>query len=184
MRRITAGEFEDVVPSWSADGGWIYFASDRSGEMQIWKVPLSDAEETAEPTQVTRSGGFAAFESGDGKFLYYAKGRDLDTSIWRMPLPEGPEETVVEKVPSGWGNWTLSEGAVYYLDRGSDGAAVPGWGVTRLDLETGSSSTVATIPGSAVRDGPGFSLSADGRWLLIVQVDLAGLDLMWAQLDY
>ena len=71
MRRITAGEFEDVVPSWSADGGWIYFASNRSGEMQIWKVPFSDTEETAEPTQVTRSGGFAAFESGDGKFLYH-----------------------------------------------------------------------------------------------------------------
>jgi Tol biopolymer transport system component len=69
-RRVTA---TGVVPAWSRDGNSIYFASDRSGKFQIWTV---DGETPSHPAiQVTRGGGFRAFESSDGKYLYYANDR-------------------------------------------------------------------------------------------------------------
>ncbi|HSA93477.1 MAG TPA: winged helix-turn-helix domain-containing protein, partial [Terriglobales bacterium] len=40
-RQLTSGDFNHVVPSWSRDGQWIYFASDRSGSWQVWKMPAA-----------------------------------------------------------------------------------------------------------------------------------------------
>ena len=57
-RRVTTSSSEDVVPSWSKDGKWIYFASNGSGAWQVWRVPTGGG--TAEP--VTKLGGFAAFQ--------------------------------------------------------------------------------------------------------------------------
>ncbi len=75
------------MPSWSSDGRWIYFSSNRTGTWEIWKV----APQGGPAAQVTNNGGFEAWESSDGKFLYYTK--VLGTApLWRMPV-EGGEET-------------------------------------------------------------------------------------------
>src|SRR2546428_303890 len=49
-RRLTAEGSDDKVPSWSRDGRWIYFASNRSGTNQVWKMPA----EGGQAVQVTR----------------------------------------------------------------------------------------------------------------------------------
>lgn len=36
-RQITHSPAEDAMPSWSNDGHWIYFASNRNGDFQIYK---------------------------------------------------------------------------------------------------------------------------------------------------
>ena len=77
----------NVVPSWSRDGRWIYFASDRSGKMQVWKTPLDGGP----PVQVTTQGGFAPMESYDGKTLYFAKNGMPSPEIWQMPMPADPK---------------------------------------------------------------------------------------------
>ena len=77
-RRLTDNPSDDMAPSWSRDGRWIYFASSRSGQLQLWKAPA----EGSPAAQVTRKGGVLAVESLDGKFLYYAKGR-VAPEIWR-----------------------------------------------------------------------------------------------------
>ena len=51
---VVAGDYENVVPSWSRDGRFIYFVSNRTGKWQVWKRELATREET----QVTRNGGF------------------------------------------------------------------------------------------------------------------------------
>ena len=68
-RRLTDDKSEDVLPSWSRDGRWIYFGSRRSGDWQIWRMNMDNEQ----LEQVTRNGGFEAFESADGKTLYFAK---------------------------------------------------------------------------------------------------------------
>ena len=68
-RRVASDIPDGVVPSWSRDGQWIYFASARTGRSEVWKVPAAGGQ----AVRITRRGGFAAFESPDGKSLYYAK---------------------------------------------------------------------------------------------------------------
>ena len=106
-RRLTDGKHEDVLPSWSRDGRWIYFGSRRIGDWQIWR--MTSTGEQAE--QVTRNGGFEAFEATDGKNLYYAK---REPGIWRRSLAGGEESRILEQ--AGWGNWALLEQGICFLN--------------------------------------------------------------------
>src|ERR1019366_6859346 len=69
LRMVVSGEYENGVASWSRDGASLYFASNRTGEWQVWRRELATGRET----QMTHHGGKAAFESFDGKTLYYSK---------------------------------------------------------------------------------------------------------------
>jgi Tol biopolymer transport system component len=55
---LTADPAEDLWPSWSHDGRWIYFASNRSGEWQVWKTPAARgvAGEGASSARAGRAG--------------------------------------------------------------------------------------------------------------------------------
>src|SRR5262249_11051690 len=84
---LTSGNYENQVPSWSHDGKTVYFASDRTGDWQVWKHELSTGTET----QITQHGGFAAFESYDARTLYYSKYRG--GGIWKIPCGRGARGT-------------------------------------------------------------------------------------------
>jgi Tol biopolymer transport system component len=103
-------------PSWSRDGQWIYFYSDREhGRFQIYKTRLSGGS----PIQVTKNGGAFGTESADGRFFYFAKVEA--PGIWRMPLIGGDEETRILDQPGGsveWCNWILVDNGIYFLDSG------------------------------------------------------------------
>jgi Tol biopolymer transport system component/DNA-binding winged helix-turn-helix (wHTH) protein len=88
-RRVTAvttDGFANIRPSWSGSGQWIYFTSNRSGESQIWKVPAAGGQ----PIEITKKGGYEAFESPDGNDLYYAK-QPGTQGIWKVPVGGGHE---------------------------------------------------------------------------------------------
>ena len=93
-RRLTAQSSQDAIPSWSHDGKWIYFWSDRAGTPQIWKMP----KEGGAAVHVTRQGGFAALESPDGNFLYYTKTDDGGDGLWRVPVTGGAETRIIQSV--------------------------------------------------------------------------------------
>ena len=79
-KQLTTGPSEDVVPSWSNDGNWVYFCFEpqwilrRSGRFPRRRAPR---------VQVTHQGGFAPFESPDGRYVYYAKGRTVSGLVAR-----------------------------------------------------------------------------------------------------
>jgi Tol biopolymer transport system component len=79
--RFTNSAATDSRPSWSHDGKWIYFGSNRSGSWQVWKMPAGGGP----AQQVTRNGGYNAFESADGKTIYYTKGEAAISSLWKAP---------------------------------------------------------------------------------------------------
>ena len=138
-------------PSFSNDGEWIYFGEGNLTEENIWKV----SAEGGDPVQVTRQGGFEAFEGPGGKYLYYSK--RLGPGVWRVPVGGGKEEQVWEQ---GWDScWAVGKDGLYFLDPGS---APPS--IEYLDLGTGESRLVALLAETAP-EGGGFSISLDWPWL-------------------
>jgi serine/threonine protein kinase/Tol biopolymer transport system component len=152
---------ENLAPSWSRDGQWIYFASDQGrGSFQLWKVPSQGGS----PIQVTRNGGVYGVESVDRHFLYYSKFET--TGIWKMPLPGGEETRILDE-PSGddWYNWALGRNGIYLLNR----RAQPKEAIEYFDFVTGKKTTIL-LPDKRVDSG--MIVSPDERSILYGQNDL------------
>ena len=115
VRRILVDQWNNAVPSWSRDAQWIYFASNRdtSGEQdQVFRISV----DTRQIQQVTKHGGFSAYESSDGLTLYYAKHRFENPEIWEIPVHGGEEKRVSYLIhPSTWANWSVTRDGILFL---------------------------------------------------------------------
>ena len=159
-RKLTKEPSNENVPSWSRDGGWIYFASDRTGGWEVWKMPSTGGR----ALQVTRHGGFAAFESPDGKFLYYAKS-ELP-GLWRIPTNGGEEVEVISSFESGnWGYWAVVDNGIYYLDL----TAKPR--IAFFDITTHRSTPLFDLESGPGKDVAGLAISPDKGTILYTQLD-------------
>ena len=183
-RRITNNPASDNVPSYSNDGKWIYFASDRSGEWQTYRVAVEGEEQRPDSVQqMTQGGGYAAFESPDGLYLYYAKKRILavgePNELWRAPVEGGDEEVVIADLYSSWSNWALAGDSVYFLNPQdlSEAPNFSSWAIYKMNPETRETTLVAPIEGAPFA-GPSFDVSHDERWILYSTVDPPESDLM------
>ena len=157
---------DDHSPSWSRNGDWIYFASDRGAGYQLWKKHV----DTGREIQVTRGGGFYSEESLDGNFVYYTKGRQ-DWTVWRAPVEGGEEVPILESV-STWNNFAVAEEGIYYTPRrGPDGMSP----IRFYDFDDG---TVTEVYAPDRPTSNGISVSSDQRRLLYAQIDFGGSDLM------
>jgi Tol biopolymer transport system component len=159
-RRLTTGTSSSVVPSWSRDGQWIYFGSDRTGTWQVWKTPA----EGGEAVQVTKRGGFAAFESPGGKTLYYAKGQNAP-GLWKLPVQGGEETPVVEQLGAGyWGYWAVVQDGIYFYNASTKA-------IEFFSFATHKVTNIAKPEKALDRFVPGLAVSPDGRWLVCAQTD-------------
>jgi dipeptidyl aminopeptidase/acylaminoacyl peptidase len=167
-KRLTHEPADDSVASWSRDGRWIYFGSNRSGDRQVWKLRFEPDSpvRAAEAIQVTKGGGYGSLESLDGKMLYYSKG----SSLWSVRPSGGEERQVLESV--GMQVFVPASDGIYFLARSDPGT--PGR-IEFLNSSTGKISTVLDLEKPAWL---GLSLSLDGRRLLFSQVDREESDLM------
>lgn len=106
-----------LVPSFSRDGKWVYFASDQTGDWQVWKVTIRGGREE----QVTTNGGFAALESGDG-YIYYSKSRYPQPEICRVPVTGGTESCVLQHLrPRTWASWAVTREGILFAEDLPDG---------------------------------------------------------------
>jgi serine/threonine protein kinase len=162
-KRLTPEPSNDARPSWSRDGRWIYFRSDRSGDQQIWKIPSTEPYKPA--MQVTRNGGFEAFESVDGKLLYFLK---QGKGLWSLPVSGGDETLVLDSAPAG--NWAVAENGVYFIDSQRK--------VQLFSFARHKLIQVAAIEKPVITFTPGLSVTRDGRWIAWAQLDHEDSDLM------
>jgi Tol biopolymer transport system component len=169
-RPVTLEPSHDVMASWSRDGRWLYFCSNRSGAYQIWKVPAAGGQ----AIQVTKRGGFEAFESPNGELLYYTKGRGPG-GVWQIPVAGGEERQVPELFDAGyWRYWAIQDNGVYFV--APMASARPA--IKFFNFFTHAVAQRGVLERDPLQGPPGLTISPDGRWLLYAQVDQSVSDLM------
>ena len=175
VRRFPNDSSDDGVASWSHDGRWLYFASNRSGAWQVWKRTADGGQ----PVPVTKNGGFAALESPDGKSIYFAKFNE--DGIWQVPIGGGQEVKVVDEPPKDyWGYFAVGPDGLYLLgDIGTSAKHRPGFKF--LDFATRKVTVMGAMEKEPYKGAPGLSVSPDGKYLLYVQLDEARNSLMLAE---
>jgi len=160
---------DNLSPSWSRDGKWLYFASKRGTEaFQIWKIPVQGGA----PAQVTRHGGISAVESTDGRYLYYSKFEE--GGIWRMPVQGGEETHVLDIGGDGWPNWALSSEGIYFLKWSKLSHPT----IQFLSFATGKTHPVWTLEREP---GWGIGVSSNGKSIVFTQGDFAESNLMMVE---
>ena len=164
MRRLTTDTANDASAYWSRDGKWVYFASNRTGRHEVWRIP---ADGSGPEIQVTRNGGWRNTESPDGRTLYYQKMNS--PGLWRMPTALG-EETKVADLPA-MATWYLQGNTSYWIAPGKPPE------LRRIDHATGRETVVRKLLGANMGTA-NFAISPDGTGVLFVKTDQRVSDLM------
>lgn len=199
-RRVTSDPGDERAPTWSRDGRWIYFLSDRAGDALPWGDTWRIAVDGGAPTRVTRGGsGPLTYESADGTSVLYqrpvlyesAAPRPFayltlgDTPLMAAPVGGGSARELIPCVKAlafalvGTELYFSPCGGSRYRNRDSGavetwqpGDAVP---IRVVDLSTGRVRTVATV--RAPFDPGRLAVSPDRRRILVHRVVQAS-DLM------
>jgi Tol biopolymer transport system component/DNA-binding winged helix-turn-helix (wHTH) protein len=176
-RRLTTEPSEDIVPSWSSDGQWIYFCSNRSGSPQIWKMPAKEPSGSGQAVQVTKQGGFDNMESPDGQYLYYARLRG-EAGIWRIPVAGGAETPVLDHHQAGLTRqWAVTPQGIWFVT--AEAAKRPLIEFYRFGA--GRVTIAATLDNPPPPGFSGLTISPDGRRLLWTQMDQVNSDITLAE---
>jgi len=144
LKQLTESPAADANPTWSADGKWIYFSSNRNeSHFEIWKIPSAGGE----PVRVTSNHGYVAHESPDGKWLYYSK-LEQSCGFWRIPLPSRGmnqlEQALAPQTPCrAAATWAVGQHELYYYPS-EEASSVPFPPVRAIDLATGRKRDLST----------------------------------------
>jgi Tol biopolymer transport system component len=149
---------DNTVPSWSRDGKWLYFSSNRGNEpTQVWKVPYPSG---GAPIQLTKKGGVGPVESADG-FVYYARTFDTD-ELWKIPAGGGEEALVMKGTGLDcWCDWALSPAGIYFTKGEWNGNLFYYEFVTRKTFSLVSLEKIGVFP----------ALAPDGKSIVFSQLD-------------
>ena len=158
---------DNLSPSWSNDGKWLYFASKRGNEpFQAWKIPADGGA----PIQLTKNGGISPVESPDGRFLYYSKYEQ--GGLWRQPLEGGEETEVLSEIPGNqWPDWVVTREGIYFLkfDQTS---------LDRVEFLEFTTGKIVPVWNFDRYVGWGLAGSQNGRSILYIQHEFSESDIM------
>lgn len=172
---LTRGEPLTAAVGWSRDGEWIYFASDRAGGLDLWKLRWRRPDWNA-AVRATNAGASWGVESHDGRYLYH--NHVERAGLFRVPIADGAgpaaSERVLENLPAAHlaTNWDVcARGVVAVDDSGGELKLV------LFDLENDVATTIASLPADAGRKSV-VSASFDGGVVLYDRTAFAEADLM------
>ena len=152
LRQVTHGPGDNVLPSWSRDGRFIYFASNRTGRREVWRVSVGGGREE----QVSREGGSFPFESFDGGTLYC---RRDDGALRGRPTAAGEERTILPCV-AGYGYAVAPRGLFYQACATPESIGSSHRPLRYWDAATGQDRLVATLEADWIGN---LSVSPDGQ---------------------
>jgi len=167
LHQVTHDPANETGPSFSRDGRFLYFTSNRTGRDEIWQVAVGGGTEE----QITREGGSGpALESFDGRCLYYR--RASDRVLLARQTTGGEARTILRCVD----DYTVESRGILYLEcAGPPGSAGSRRKLRRWDAATGQDRLVASIEATIVI---GLSVSPDGRTILYGHSSWGTADLM------
>ena len=157
-RRLTPEASDDYRGTWSRDGRWIYFVSNRGGSDQIWRIPSAGGR----AVQVTHGGAAYGEASGDDTHVYFAR-TEFVSGIWRVPVGGGEETEVVQGPIRHALDWALSTAGIVYATE-DERVQIVEYTIRSLDLESGEVTDLLRRTGPYVHGG--LSVSPDEEWVL------------------
>ncbi|MBK9373939.1 MAG: PD40 domain-containing protein [Holophagales bacterium] len=172
--RLTRGPSHDTSPSWSRDGAWVYFGSNREDGFYVWKMK---PEPGALPVRVTRGGGYTLRESADGRTLYVARQMGSGHgngrwSVWKMPAGGGEETLLIPRLAQPWFFEVTARG-IYYLT-----SELPGGELRFRRFSDGSDTLLLALD---KRSGFGLAAASDDSAVLYTVYDVDATELMYVE---
>lgn len=163
-RLLDANSYEERMPCWSTDGQFLYFNSNRSGTLAIWRRSLVNGS----MQRISPDGVFAVSVTPEG-IVYSSRGGDL----WRSGFDGSnssrfPGDLKAFPVMS----WFI-QGQSLYLSQPN----LHSHGFSILRYTDGRVATIKTDSGALVPNAPDLAVSPDGKWLLYAQEDNSQSDL-------
>jgi Tol biopolymer transport system component/DNA-binding winged helix-turn-helix (wHTH) protein len=152
-------------PLYSVDGKWIF--ADSGGF--LYRLPVAGG-----PAElITYQGGTPIRQSADGRYVYFGHQR-MGTTISRYDLLTHQQKIVVSSLIPGYHDaWALTRGGIVFLTQ-QEGKPV----IEFHDLTTGANRTIGAFPGPLPMIATsGFSVSPDGKTLLVVRSDPASANI-------
>jgi Tol biopolymer transport system component/predicted Ser/Thr protein kinase len=206
LAQMTSGQGLANSPSWSPDGRWLAYASDRDTSMDIWKQPIEGGDEvqlTGPPHNESqpawspdgRTIAFSSDEGGGGIFLIDSEsgGPTRITDFGANPTwsPDGKRlafdwhgDVYVVPTTAGGAPRLLLSGtsSTPHMVWSPNGNRLIFWNRTMGDLCVASVEDSHVEPLHLVRAGQevsGLTWSKDGRWLVFSQGAFGGNKDLW-----
>jgi dipeptidyl aminopeptidase/acylaminoacyl peptidase len=190
-RQLTFGEKSAIAPSFSPDGRFVYFRSERNGQPNIWRIPVDGGE--AHPVTNWKGEISEYAVSPDGRWLAFAASpeseeearnkkqkrdfRVVDANpknhqVWLVPADSQPPVFAAPKRLSGPDrhvaalDWAPDSGSIVFEHRPAPSPDL--WtkaDLSEVNVETGSITALVATP--AAESHPRYS--PDGRYVAFVQ---------------
>jgi Tol biopolymer transport system component len=160
--RFTGDRADESWPTWSRDGKWIYYFSNRGQQAHIWKMRSTGGPEI----QVTKNAGYWSDESVDGKDLYYMN----EAGLWRVPSAGGDAVWV-----GPYSSFAPARNGVYCAYTKSPRSQSAAFELRFLDSKTHQTKTLGVLSGPL---GWNINISPDEHRLLYSKFDREGSELM------
>ena len=169
-KQLTDYSSNNVSPVWSAAGDAIWFLSNRSGDMQIWRMDADGSN----PRQMSAvDGGVEAFGlSPDGGHVYYTRRvhvRDVKSADVHKDMPESKARIYDDLMCRHWDYW--DEGSyshIFIAEVGEKGIGE--------DLDITGADAAWDTPLAPYFDSGEIAWSPDGKFLAYTCKPLTGTE--------
>jgi Tol biopolymer transport system component/DNA-binding winged helix-turn-helix (wHTH) protein len=174
---VTTAIGDQVRPTWSRDGQWIYFTWKQGTAKDIWRT--RGPNQPFERVTSGGGGGGRAWESTDGTGVFYQR-TEGDSPLYFQPLVGGAPRQQIACVTGS--RFSVGPQGIYYVPCQTVGSLDRHIPVRLLNLATGQDRPFALLddvvfPAWGLRNGC-FDVSRDGRTIVYSRLVNRGADLM------